>query len=951
MKTFFYSFMLWVWMLSLMPTQAEVVLDGSLGTSGALPGPDYLIQPEFGQQRGANLFHSFSDFNLSSTESATFTGPATINNVISRITGGSPSSINGLVRSSIESADLYLINPNGLIFGDSASFDVNGSVHLSSAEQLKFADGTAFDTTFTAEPILTAAAPSAFGFLSPTPAEINFNGSRFGVADGETLSIVGGDIQVTGTQIADQLTPALLVANSGQLRVASLGSAGEVAITSEALEVTGTSGNLALDKAWLYAQNGGDIFIQAGRLTLENLSRLNIDSTADVAGGQMHINVNQLAMQSSSTITSSTFASAQGGDININVIDSVSVSGANRLTSSTSFIAANANSQETDAGSAGRIMIKAASVELAEGGLLGARSAGPGDAGEIYIEANHVNIAGEAVGASTNSSIASSITTNATRSGNGGSIEIIADSLVVSDGGTIFSQVDVPFSEPDQERATGQGGNITLRIGGLLHVDGQGALSGGASSISSLTDSLGDGGSLIIRAGELLVQGGAEIVAVSTRTGNGGEIDIEVVGDAIIEGESGLLAAPSSISSATSGNGLDFQQISEGLGGNAGNIRLKAQNIVLRNGGSIFADTFVGRPADASQGVAGNGRAGQITVEADTITISGEPTQAGQNVAGIYAGTFLRVEGNERIQTAGDGGTIDILAKELTLQNGAEIGTQSATPGRGGNINIQADNLKLTQNSVLTTESSGTGNAGDLMIQTDGGFELNQGFIRTAAAVADGGNITIVAPHYIYLENSEITTSVQSGVGQGGNINLEPEFIIQKNSPILARAFGGPGGNINILTRSIYVFPPFDSSPIDASSALSEDGIITIQSPDGTLEEDVVILVSDFIDASTLLQSLCSVEAAQDATSSFVVTQREGAPNNQSDLLPSNPLLNQLPGLELSENQPAAQPLQVAQRSNPLFMGLVVASAGEHAEPRKGLWFGCSRASTKSRES
>ena len=106
--------------ISSLGTNAEVTLDGTLGSSGALLGHDYLIGADLGQQHGANLFHSFQDFNLQSFESATFSGPNSVSNVISRVTGGNPSNIDGLICSSIPNADMYLLNPHGIMFGPNA---------------------------------------------------------------------------------------------------------------------------------------------------------------------------------------------------------------------------------------------------------------------------------------------------------------------------------------------------------------------------------------------------------------------------------------------------------------------------------------------------------------------------------------------------------------------------------------------------------------------------------------------------------------------------------------------------------------------------------------------------------------------------------------------------------------------------------------------------------------
>jgi len=96
-----------------LPINAEITLDGSLGRGGPLPGPNYLIGADLGQQHGG----SFRDFNLKSHESATFSGPNRVNNIIGRVTGGNPSNIDGLIRSSIPNANLYFLNPYGIIRG------------------------------------------------------------------------------------------------------------------------------------------------------------------------------------------------------------------------------------------------------------------------------------------------------------------------------------------------------------------------------------------------------------------------------------------------------------------------------------------------------------------------------------------------------------------------------------------------------------------------------------------------------------------------------------------------------------------------------------------------------------------------------------------------------------------------------------------------------------------
>src|SRR6267378_1840616 len=110
-----------------------VVLDGSFGTKGPLPGPNFMIQASFGRQVGGNLFQSFSQFNLTSFESATFSGPNNIRNILCRVTDGNPSSIDGLVRSDVQGANLFFMNPAGVVFGEHAQLNVSGSFAVTTA--------------------------------------------------------------------------------------------------------------------------------------------------------------------------------------------------------------------------------------------------------------------------------------------------------------------------------------------------------------------------------------------------------------------------------------------------------------------------------------------------------------------------------------------------------------------------------------------------------------------------------------------------------------------------------------------------------------------------------------------------------------------------------------------------------------------------------------------------
>jgi large exoprotein involved in heme utilization and adhesion len=133
-----------------------------------------------------------------------------------------------------------------------------------------------------------------------------------------------------------------------------------------------------------------------------------------------------------------------------------------------------------------------------------------------------------------------------------------------------------------------------------------------------------------------------------------------------------------------------------------------------------------------------------------------------------------------------------------------------------------------------------------------------------------------------------------TGFGGGGNITMRQEFVVQDESPIIAEAYGGPGGNIKITTTGIYQFSSASLSRISASSQFGVDGVVEIETPDNSAMEEVVILATDYLDVSGLLNTPCSQRIAE-KLSSFIVVNSYGAPNSPNDFLPSGPLLAQLP--------------------------------------------------------
>src|SRR4051812_21396776 len=207
------------------PVQAQIVTDGTVGPKVSLRGGEIEIGANLGTRRGDNLFHSFERFGIATGQTATFTGPGDIKNVISRVTGGEISKIDGTLASRIGQADLYFVNPAGVMFGHNAQLDVPGSFHVSTAHELRFADGARFSALGKTGSGLTVAPPEAFGFLDRPPGRIAVDQSRLRLTPGKVLSLVGGDLMINGGQTGS------VRAEDGVVQFVSAAAPGVVRIT------------------------------------------------------------------------------------------------------------------------------------------------------------------------------------------------------------------------------------------------------------------------------------------------------------------------------------------------------------------------------------------------------------------------------------------------------------------------------------------------------------------------------------------------------------------------------------------------------------------------------------------------------------------------------------------------------------------------------------------------
>jgi filamentous hemagglutinin family protein len=437
-------------------SSAEVATDGTLGAEVRLTGRDAKIPARLGQIRGQNLFHSFERFGVDTGGKVTFTGPDGLKNVISRVTGGERSTIDGTLASRIPGADVWLLNPAGILFGPHARLDVPGSFHASTADELRFEDGKVFSALDPGGSVLSVAPPQAFGFLGVRPAAIDVDRSVLEVKKGKALSLVGGDITIQGsddtTPYRDGLgrEPGTVRARAGRIDLMAPG--GSSAVPVEMGQATGAlTGTIRLtDKATVVTNDddGGTIRIRGGRLVVEGASVVFADNLgASHATGGVAIEAGEVMVtDDGSAITADAYRT----------------------------------------GNAGRVTVAADAIELHDGGDISSSTVGPGDGGEVLVRANRVTIAN-----------GGAVETNSAGTGRAGDVFVQAQHLItVRNGGLIGSsgtgsapagdvrlEADILQVEDASIRTVGignLGGAIALRASDLIHLSDAEVTSSGA---------------------------------------------------------------------------------------------------------------------------------------------------------------------------------------------------------------------------------------------------------------------------------------------------------------------------------------------------------------------------------------------------------------------------------------------------------------------------------------
>lgn len=882
-------------------SMGQVKFDGSLGQAGELTGPSISIPAARGQQRGGNLFHSFSEFNVNAGQSVRFAGPSSVQNILARVTGGQISTINGQLGSDIAGANLYLINKAGVVFSEGAQLDVSGSLVVTTADVLRMQDGGRFNADLAAgDDLLTTAPVQAFGFLSPAPNGVGAFGNL------QTSPIVRAVVQVPPERTISVISGpqgysfANLVAPSGRINLVAVGGRGEVTGTgtegpvqpgSQLPRADITIANASnIDASGLFtggdspSQLAGDVQIQARTLNLGFLASVNSSTRGPGQDGDLlgEIDIRlseQLLMDLGSSVLSentSPEADSVGATVRVDARVVTLVNNNNPDIFGDTFTSITTASS---LGAAGPLAVNARLIEI--GGPLPANitSGGTGRTANIFVTATDaLRMTGK------DSAI------NATSTGDTtGNVQIFAGRVFLSDGARIFARAQSGLGGGRVIVSTPTEGAGLVRLTGTSTIFGAAGdradapggssiftrelelrdLSGISTSASSLTGQ-DNGGPVEIHAYRVRMLNSTEIASSTTANpGRGGMIRIEA-GHLLIDGTD---RQPNPVSGALIPATITASSI-EGEAGGPISLDIR-DSLVMRGGARIAAFTSDGQGPGGTIDVAartidisgvetlissaslGGGDAGAVSLRADSITIAGSRS-------GVRSPT---VEADPPA-LFGRGGDINVRAGTLSLSAGGQLQTSSASRGGGGMIDVEVRSAEFDGtdapegiNTGLVAEAQGVGaggevrlRVGDALVIRDGGRITTQS-IGVSTRSGDAGNVVISAGMVRLLDGGVVAT--QSAASNAGDITIDagrsltlldsrPGAVGPTSDTAFGDTFAGPrisarasgnGGNINIIASELV---------------LLRRGLITAQTGEIggqiSIDPDVVVIDKSIID-------------------------------------------------------------------------------------------------------
>jgi filamentous hemagglutinin family protein len=716
----------------LLPAKAQVISDGTTNTTVNSIGKNFNILN--GIEKGNNLFHSFSNFSVPTGGSGTFdlTNTPNITTIFSRVTGGNVSNIDGLIRTlnSSNPVSLFLMNPNGIIFGQNARLDIGGSFVGTTANSIKFADGTEFSATnSTPASLLTLSVPiglqmgqnpgaiqvqgTGHKLSSPPRPGLAFpeytretNPSALALKPGKTLALVGGDVALEGGQ---------LIAEQGRIELGSVGL-GQVNLTS-------TASGFLLN------------YDEISKLQDIRLSKAALVDATGTGGTGIHFSGRKITLTDGSVALIQNSV-APGGNITVKASELLALTGTTSDGKVRSFL----NTESTSTGASGRIQVSTSKLILKEGGQLSTRAFGSGVAGDIIVNAaDSIDVLGSSPISPT---FFSSIFTLNTRLGSGsaGAVDISTGRLTILDGGIVTSA----------SFGIGPGGNLTLKAD-LVEVIGKDPVFASPSDLNVATSRTGNAGSMTINTQDIVIRDGGKVRASTIGSGNAGNITVNASKRVEVTNSGSLESAVNSTI-----------PINEVLGifgtptGKAGGIKVNTDRLIVNNAGQVTVKNI------------GSANGGTLQINANSILLDRK---------GALTATTVQ----------GEGGNISIQANDLVMRRASSITTTAGGNGSGGNININAPIILGWENSDIVANATG-GRGGSIQLTTQGIFGLKyrdritpENDITASSEFGVNGTVQInnigIDPNSGLVELPENLTDPSQQIASGCSINQESKFV------------------------------------------------------------------------------------------------------------------------------------------------------------------------------
>ncbi|MGF2036843.1 MAG: filamentous hemagglutinin N-terminal domain-containing protein [Nostoc sp. CmiVER01] len=843
---------------------AQITPDGTLPNNSnvKLEGNTSII--EGGTTRGANLFHSFAEFSVLNGSTALFNNAPNIQNILTRVTGKSFSNIDGLIRAN-GTANLFLLNPNGIIFGANARLDIGGSFLATTASSFKWSDGSTFSATNPQPPSeLLAINPSALFFnqlqtakienRSTTNAGNNLKGLR--VPDGRSLLLVGGDIVLDGgslnalgglvelagvsgngivglnvdsqdlsLNIPNDVPRADISLSNGAVVDVRAGGGGSITVNARNLDLKQQSQLVAGIKSGLgtATATAGDIKVNATDTVVLNNSLVSsrVEENGEGKAGDVSITTGSLEVTNGALLSASTFGKGDAGSVNITARDTIKFDGKDSGAYSRVFYGAE--------GKAGGVLIKTGSLEVTNGALLSASNfGGKGNAGSVTISASDtIKFDGKGEGQGGFYSGAYSRVFYGAE-GKAGGVLIKTGSLEVTNGARLDANTF----------AKGDAGIIDITATDTIKFDGEandGSNSGAFSEVISGAE--GNAGGVSITTGSLEITNGAVLSTSTDGKGNAGSVIITARDTIKFDGEAN--------------NGSDsgaYSRVNPKAEGKAGGVSITTGSLEVTNGALLSASTF------------GKGDAGSVNITAsDTIKFDGEGkdkfnsgaysrvVNSGTegNAGGVLIKTgSLEVTNGARLDAStegkGDAGSVSIIASDTIkfdgegskygYLSGAFSEVKPGAKGNAGGISITTDSLEVTNGAQVSASTFGKGNAGSVSIIANT-FEASNGsqVSTITSGESDAGNITFQIKDNITLSGLKtglFANTSEGSIGNGGSIIIDPTIMtIRDGAAIAVDSQGeGIGGNIQLAAD----FLTLDRGTISAATRSNTGGDITL---------------------------------------------------------------------------------------------------------------------------